>query len=306
MMLYIYIVLFYLALSSVLRHDVQMFQQNSYRYSRYFKWLKCNFVNAELLKCSLLLLSLGASLLLIDVAGCCELQMAVLSVVYAVIVVLEIRKKFKVKIAYTDRVKRLLLSSLVVSTLIFSYSYLRLELLRFIVVPLAILLLSNFILLLANLINTPLEKAITRWYINDARKIISSRKDLIIIGVTGSYGKTSTKNYLYRMLTEKYNVLVTPGNYNTLLGVVRTIREQLRAQHQVFIVEMGAKQRGDIKEICDLVHPSIGIVTSVGEAHLETFGSIENIQKTKFELIASLPSDGFAVINLDSPNIKNY
>ncbi len=108
------------------------------------------------------------------------------------------------------------------------------------------------------------------------------------------------------MLTEKYNVLVTPGNYNTLLGVVRTIREQLRPQHQIFIVEMGAKQRGDIKEICDLVHPQIGIVTSVGEAHLETFGSIENIQKTKFELIDSLPVNGFGVVNLDSPNIKNY
>ena len=131
-------------------------------------------------------------------------------------------------------------------------------------------------------------------------------KDLIIIGVTGSYGKTSTKNYLYRILSEKYNTLITPGNFNTLLGVVRTIREQLQPMHQVFIVEMGAKQPGDIKEICDLVHPTIGIVTSVGEMHLETFKTKENIQKTKFELIRSLPSDGLGVINADSQGIATY
>ena len=101
-------------------------------------------------------------------------------------------------------------------------------------------------------------------------------------------------------------MLVTPGNFNTLLGVIRTIREQLRPYHQVFIVEMGAKQNNDIKEICDLVHPTIGIVTAVGEMHLETFKSVENIQDTKFELINSLPADGLGVINFDSEYIRSY
>ena len=169
-----------------------------------------------------------------------------------------------------------------------------------------LLMASKWILLLANAANQPIEKAISRWYYNDAARMLREHKDLIIIGVTGSYGKTSTKNFLYRILSQKYNTLVTPGNFNTTLGVVRTIREQLQPHHQVFIVEMGAKQPGDIKEICDLVHPTIGIVASVGPMHLETFGSFENIQKTKFELVRALPANGFAAINADSPGIASY
>ncbi len=169
-----------------------------------------------------------------------------------------------------------------------------------------LLMASKWILLLANAVNQPIEKAISRWYYNDAARMLREHKDLIIIGVTGSYGKTSTKNFLYRILSQKYNTLVTPGNFNTTLGVVRTIREQLQPHHQVFIVEMGAKQPGDIKEICDLVHPTIGIVASVGPMHLETFGSLENIQKTKFELVRALPANGFAAINADSPGIASY
>lgn len=165
---------------------------------------------------------------------------------------------------------------------------------------------TDLTMLLANAIDTPVNNAISNWYINDARKKLAAHDKLVIIGVTGSYGKTSTKNYLYRMLSEKYNTLITPGNFNTTMGVVRTIREQLKPYHQVFIVEMGAKQVGDIKEICDLVHPVIGIVTSVGKMHLETFKTVENIQNTKFELIRALPSDGLGVINMDSEGISSY
>ena len=170
----------------------------------------------------------------------------------------------------------------------------------------ACVLLTPALMLLANLLLSPVEKAVGRWYYNDAAKRLASMPGLIIIGVTGSYGKTSTKNYLYRLLSEKYNVLMTPGNFNTTLGVVRTIREQLQPFHQVFIVEMGAKQRGDIAEICRLVHPRIGVVTAVGDMHLETFGSRENVQKTKFELVEALPADGLAVINEESEGISTY
>ncbi|MFR9533470.1 MAG: UDP-N-acetylmuramoyl-tripeptide--D-alanyl-D-alanine ligase [Rikenellaceae bacterium] len=302
MILYIYIAFFYLALAAALRHDVQMFQQNSYRYARYFKWFKGNLITFKVV----LIAAFGVAALSFLRNQSNSGYMVLCSLLFCAFSWQELRKKFKVKIAYTPRVKRLLFTSLLLSTLLFGFAYTKLELAYFICLSSLIVVCSNVIILLANLVNMPVEKAITQWYINDARKIIESRKDLIIIGVTGSYGKTSTKNYLYRMLTEKYNVLVTPGNYNTLLGVVRTIREQLRPQHQIFIVEMGAKQRGDIKEICDLVHPTVGIVTSVGEAHLETFKSVENIQKTKFELINSLPKTGYGVVNFDSPNIKNY
>ncbi len=298
---------FAVAMVAALRHDVQMFQQNSYRYSRYFKWLRSNILTSrdagvKALFVVISLISYFFNLSIVEHSFCRGFLVGAM-ISY---ILFEFSKKFKVKIAYTSRVKRLLCTSFVLAAAISvaAFNYLSHDL--FVYVVLAQVVFSNLILLMANALNSPLEWAITAWYINDARKIISSHNDLIVIGVTGSYGKTSTKNYLYRMLSERYNVLVTPGNYNTLLGVVRTIREQLRPQHQVFIVEMGAKQRGDIKEICDLVHPKIGIVTSVGEAHLETFKSVLNIQKTKFELIDSLPKDGFGVVNLDSENIKSY
>lgn len=204
----------------------------------------------------------------------------------------------KVKFAMTRRMVRLMVACLLVYALVCC--------LAGVIGAVICIAFCPFLLLLGNLLCTPVEKALVRYYIRDAKRILSEHKGLVIVGVTGSFGKTSTKNFLYRILSEKYNTLITPGNFNTTLGVVRTIREQLQPQHQVFIVEMGAKQVGDIKEICDLVNPSIGVVTAVGPMHLETFHSFENIQKTKFELIDSLPSDGLGVINADSPGIASY
>ena len=168
---------------------------------------------------------------------------------------------------------------------------------------LVLYIITNFLIPASNVILTPVERHIDRKFINDARHRLESMPDLKIIGITGSYGKTSTKHYLYRILSEKYDTLMTPGSYNTTMGVVRTIREYMKPYNEVFIVEMGAKQPGDIKEICDLVHPAVGIVTAVGPQHLESFKSIENVQKTKFELVDALPSDGLAIINNDFDRI---
>lgn len=204
----------------------------------------------------------------------------------------------KIKFVMTPRMWRLFITA----TLIFVV----LCIFRLYVLMALALIFTDYTMLLANAINVPINNAVSNWYIRDAKRILAAHKDLVIIGVTGSYGKTSTKNYLYRMLSEKYNTLITPGNFNTTMGVVRTVRECLKPYHQVFIVEMGAKQPGDIKEICDLVHPVIGVVTSVGQMHLETFKTVENIQETKFELIRSLPSDGLGIINMDSEGIASY
>ncbi len=299
MQIYIYIAIFLVIYLRLLRYDVHMFQQNSYRLTRYMRWRWGAISKADLLALLLILVPIFLSGILRDIILMCG------------VVLLEIVRTLtntsrKTPLVYTARVKRLIATDIVVTAALI-FAGLALLSLDYIAVILAlILLLSPFVMLLSNLIVSPIEMAITQWYISDARKILASKKDLIVIGVTGSYGKTSTKNYLYRMLSEQYNVLVTPGNYNTLLGVVRTVREQLKPQHQVFIVEMGAKQRGDIAEICELVHPGIGIVTSVGEAHLETFKSVENIQRTKFELVDSLPQNGLAVLNFDSDSIRNY
>ena len=129
--------------------------------------------------------------------------------------------------------------------------------------------------------------------------------ELQIIGITGSYGKTSTKHYLHHILSSQFDTLMTPGSFNTTMGVVRTIREMLKPYNEVFIVEMGAKNPGDIKEICDLVHPHVGIITAVGPQHLESFKTLERVQSTKFELVDSLPFNGIAIINDDFDKIAD-
>ncbi len=145
---------------------------------------------------------------------------------------------------------------------------------------------------LAGLIAWPIEKAISEMYFRDAQRILRERKDLIKIGITGSWGKTSVKFILGTILSEKYNTLVTPSSFNTPMGVTRVIRSSLEPGHRVFIAEMGARHVGDIKEMCRLVHPEIGILTSVGPQHLDTFKTVERVAKTKYELIDALPDNG--------------
>lgn len=152
---------------------------------------------------------------------------------------------------------------------------------------------------LAGLIALPIEKTINRMYMRDAQRRMDAQPGLIRIGITGSYGKTSVKNILYTILSQKYNVLSTPASFNTPMGLTRVIRERLEPAHQIFLAEMGARHRGDIRELTDFIHPTIGVLTSVGPQHLDTFKTLDNIIATKYDLIRALPADGFAVFSDD-------
>ncbi len=146
----------------------------------------------------------------------------------------------------------------------------------------------------------PYENAIQQDFMDDAKRILREVNPLVI-GITGSYGKTGVKELLSAMLAEKYNVFRPPGSYNTLMGVTRVIRERLRPFHEVFVVEMGAYRKGSITKLCNLVKPQHGIVTIIGVQHLERFKTKENIKAAKAELVRALPSDGIAVLNGDDP-----
>ncbi len=277
-----------------LRECTLLFQQNSYRPSRYFRYLSnyFPFYSTVLFGVVALALFYSSKIEFLSATGVLPASQAV----YLLGVMVYARKKYKKPLVVTRRIRRLWATMLLmVAALAVFYPA---GLWFAAAVPWVILVVSN-------LVNTPMEKAITRWYINDARGIIRSMPNLKVIAITGSYGKSSTKEAMVRLLSMKYNTLTTPGNFNTTLGVVRTIRENLKPYHEVFVVEMGAKQRGDIKEICDIVQPSLGVITAVGEQHLETFGSIEEVQKTKFELIDALPPHGVAVLCGDYPYIAN-
>ena len=151
---------------------------------------------------------------------------------------------------------------------------------------------------------SPFEASIQRRYLSDARRILNEINPLVI-GITGSYGKTGTKEMLTAMLAEKYSVFCPPGSYNTLMGITRVIREQLRPFHEIFVVEMGAYRIGSIARLCRLVEPMHGIITTIGIQHLERFKTQEAIRIAKSELIGALPENGIAVLNGDDPACRD-
>lgn len=195
-------------------------------------------------------------------------------------------KKAKKKMVYTGRLKRLYIFFFLVMTVLGMV----LAKIAFFV-PMLWPLLLPVVLAFSGLLAWPVEKLISECYFRDARRKLLSNPDLIRIGITGSYGKTSVKHILGTILAEKYPLLYTPASFNTPMGVTRTIREKLLPSHRIFIGEMGARHVGDIKELCRLVHPTIGLITSVGPQHLETFHSIDRVASTKYELIEALPDE---------------
>ncbi len=149
----------------------------------------------------------------------------------------------------------------------------------------------------------PLEAVFRRGFKRQARETLRQRRNLTVIGITGSYGKTSTKFILAEILRQRYNVLATPGSYNTPMGICLVVNNRLRPEHQVLVLEMGMRYRGDIRELCALAPPDVAVVTSVGVAHLETMGSIEQIALEKGDLLACMKPGGVAVLNADDERV---
>ncbi|MCM1370028.1 MAG: UDP-N-acetylmuramoyl-tripeptide--D-alanyl-D-alanine ligase [Candidatus Amulumruptor caecigallinarius] len=286
------------------KYDIQMFQQNSYRIKRYWKWLASDMGSARRLVDVALLFLIVATLL--DI----KLSALIVGVTAIVKIIMMLRRKYKKPLVFTKRVWRLYAVTAAIAlgasaavAICTAFKEYALAYYSGPVVTISVMLLicifSWAVVIAANVLLMPVERMIQQRYVNDAKRILRSMPDLKVVGITGSYGKTSTKHYLTRILSEKYDVLMTPGSFNTPMGVVRTVREYMKPYNQIFVCEMGAKQKGDIKEICDIVHPDMGIVTAVGPMHLESFKTIENVCSTKFELVDSLPSDGVAVVNDD-------
>lgn len=160
-----------------------------------------------------------------------------------------------------------------------------------------------FISLICLYLILPLENLIKRRYKMKAIKKLKTNAGLIKIGITGSYGKTAVKNILHKMLSKQYNVLSTPKSYNTPMGIASCILKDLTTDTNIFICEMGARHKGDIKELCNMVKPSYALINTVGGQHLETFKSLQNIKSEKFELaLAAAKLNGYSFFNGDSEN----
>ena len=159
------------------------------------------------------------------------------------------------------------------------------------------------VLVAADWVLAPVQGAINRRYEASARRTLGEVAPMVV-GVTGSFGKTSTKFAIERLVGPPETVLATPGSFNTPLGICRTINESLRPQHRFFVVEMGAYREGEIAQLCRFARPRIGVLTAIGPAHLERFGSMEAIRRAKYEIVECLPSDGVAVMNVDDPEVR--
>lgn len=281
---------------------MHMFQQNSYKPKEYGEWLGITANIGRLLGRTLYAF-ISIPLLAVGNTGC----LAAACLMNIMTILVNKPHQAKKPLVYTPRVKRMLatITVLFIIAILFSLFYRENILKAGSIILTLMFILTPLVVLLANLINHPLELGIDRHYINDAAGILRQMPELMVIGVTGSYGKTSVKYFLSKLLSVQYSVLHTPGNYNTTLGVVRTIREQMKPFHEIFICEMGAREIGDIKEICDLVHPRHGIITSIGPQHLQSFHSIDNVISTKFELADAVGADGMVFLNYDNEYIRN-
>lgn len=306
----IYLIAFFASVTLLvaeLKRDLMMMQQNSYRVERYRNWLKASDDSTSLMRLCGMIVFLAS---LVSFAR----------PTYAIVIILLFSiwgfvylftRKYKKPLVWTARCKRIyavcaiICVAVVAIVAVFYADNAQQRLFVSIVACIGLFCISHAVMMLSVRLLQPVEKRINNSYINDAKRILASMPNLKVVGVTGSYGKTSTKHYLYRILSEKFETVMTPGSFNTTLGVVRTVREHLQPYTEVFICEMGAKQPNDIREICDIVKPSIGIITAVGPQHLESFKTIERVQQTKFELIDSLPHDGMAVLNNDFEFVAN-
>lgn len=286
----------------VLRYNLHMFQLNGYKNGEHIHWLKKNVSRQYLL---ILIGILGVLSMCLPGIVTLFLQAACALICMKYYLYLK-KTNTKKKLVYTARVKRLILTDSILVILLLVLTGVFLGVSRIAGAFAILTTLQIIALVIVNWINRPVEGMINQHYINDAKKKLRSVPDLIVIGVTGSYGKTSVKYYLDTLLKEHFEVLITPESYNTPMGVVKTIRSSLKPSHQIFICEMGARHVGDIKEICDIVHPEHGIITSVGPQHLETFFNMDNIVNTKFELADALPEVGLLFLNGDNEYIRNH
>lgn len=265
-----------------LRFYTHMLQLSSYQFQGYFRFLRS--IPGKLVAHGAFLLIIICSLVA-DKSGIRILafSIAAMMALYVFLITAYLPKPAKKKFVVTDRVKRLFITYVIIAALVLIVGK---GLLGYWAASAALFMaLLPLVPALANLINKPIENRINKYFIDDAKRMLREHENLRIIGITGSFGKTSVKYYLTTLLSEGFSVLMTPESYNTPMGIVRTIREHLKPTHEIFVCEMGARHLHDIKEITDIVNPDDGIVTSIGYQHLETFHSLENIISTKYELL---------------------
>lgn len=258
-------------------------QSCHYEISRYFKYEKNKKILVSVINVSMFLISFFLS----------DINKIVFMALNVLAVVLLFYKKEKVK--FTKRIKRFFIVYFIVGIVSFVIVKQRFFLVR--------LISAFFIFYLAfiHFVSCLLEKTIMHFYVKEARNIIDKVK---VIGVTGSYGKTSCKNIIYDMLKGDFNVSKTPKSFNTKVGIVKSIRENVNKEDDYFVCEYGVDRKGGMDKLLKIVKPNIALITEIGPQHLLTFKNIENIKNEKMKLARCLKGDEWVVINNDNEYLR--
>lgn len=288
----IQIVLISLYLCKCYIYLVNIFQQNHYDQSKYLKSLKKYY----LYKHYQYYYYVGIIFVI--------LSFLIVELSYITLILLLVSFNFKnqyiIKLKVTKRIIRLTMTTIICIFLTLLLIYRINHLFYFL--PLIL----PFIIILVSYINSPLERLINNIYIKKAKKKIQTLDIKNKIAITGSFGKTSCKNMLVNILSKDYVVDGTPKSYNTILGISKTINNDLKYHYDVYVMEMGAFRRKEINKMSLFYHPNIVLITEIGPQHMSTFKIIENIVEAKFEIINGLTEEGYIVLNYDNEYIRNY
>lgn len=268
---------------------LHIYQQEEYDSHRFMQWMLRHRVFDKRLSIALFVIAflwffVPALLLL-----------ALLLVAFGAAALLENdpRKDSKKKLVMTPRARRIFFITLFLIVLMSSWvGLLHLPFLWILSVQII-----PFLLMVANQALQPYENQIQKKFWNEGHAKLAELNPTVI-GITGSFGKTSVKHILGHILKTQAPTLITPGSVNTPMGVTRIIREQLEENHKYFVVEMGAYGPGSIDRLCRLTPPNMGIITAIGQAHYERFKSIEAVANAKFELaLAAFKKGGKVIVN---------
>lgn len=299
---------------------LKYFQQEDYTGKRFFNWLKekkafdrkgsniCVGMVFFTMVLNFLLPSM--STIIVQVLSAIALAMLILTVRGEE----DPRTTGKIKLKMTARSKRIYYLSMalyvvaLIATNVGWYLYISREskellALAFWVNQFLLIRSQPLFLILANSLLQPYETGLQEGFANEARALIKKHGP-IVIGITGSYGKTSTKIILREILGSIAPTFVPPGSINSYMGVTREIREKLQPAHKYAVIEMGAYYIGSIRRMCTLTPPQAAIITAIGIMHLERFGGQDSVLKAKSELAQAVPADGILVVNGDDPNCR--
>jgi UDP-N-acetylmuramoyl-tripeptide--D-alanyl-D-alanine ligase len=307
-----------------LRYFLQMIQQLGYKTNEYRKWLSESLyskaVTAEHIFFNVIILLM----IYFFVDRVTLTAGAIIMVTFALFWFIGISRykeeKEKKPLVFTSRLKRLAFTALILMIVLWfimiDFAYRGIQLRDFaapfintdpyflsfglVIVDMCV----PFFLYAAAWVMKPVELYIQNGFKKQARKKLASLPHIKVIAITGSYGKTSTKYVIDAFLKERVQVCVTPGSYNTPMGICKVINNDLEAHHQVLILEMGARYSGNIKELCDIARPDIAVITNVGISHLETFGSKEAVAEEKSTLAKELKPGGTLILNSDDELVK--